>query len=153
MRVRHVRPDDRDFVLEVARRFADVELPQSLTAERVADGTRAFLGGVLDRLTTTDCFVVAESADGRPLGFLYAHERDDFFGGPAYGHVSEIAVAAHAEGTGAGGALMREAERWAAERGFERLTLNVFATNDRARRFYERLGYATETVTYAKSLS
>src|SRR5690606_29159690 len=63
--------------------------------------------------------------------------------------ISVIATTGAAEGTGVGRALMAHAETRARERGLSLLTLNVFATNARARRFYERAGYAVEMVKSA----
>ncbi len=47
---------------------------------------------------------------------------------------------------------MDAAEEWARNRGYRRVTLNVFAQNDRARQMYERFGYEPETVHYLKEL-
>jgi ribosomal protein S18 acetylase RimI-like enzyme len=75
----------------------------------------------------------------------------DFFG-RAHAHISVIATSESAQGTGVGRALMAHAEAWARARGMALLTLNVFDGNTRARRLYERAGFAPETVKYAKQL-
>jgi ribosomal protein S18 acetylase RimI-like enzyme len=152
VRVRQATALDEVFVLDLAKRFGEGDLPRGRTSADVAAGTRRFLEGVLGRTRDADLFVVAETRDGYALGFLYAHERLDFFSGEPVGHVSEIAVAAGAEGTGAAETLMRAAERWAIARGYARLSLNVFVGNARARRFYERLGFEPETLAYGKDL-
>jgi GNAT superfamily N-acetyltransferase len=66
--------------------------------------------------------------------------------------VSIIAVAAHAEGCGVAGALMRAAETWAREAGYGQLTLTVFEGNRHARAVYEQVGYRPETLRYVKLL-
>ena len=63
-----------------------------------------------------------------------------------------LAVARDAEGRGVGGALMRAAEDWARERGYGKLTLNVFEGNARARAVYAHLAYRPETMRYIKFL-
>jgi ribosomal protein S18 acetylase RimI-like enzyme len=63
-----------------------------------------------------------------------------------------LAVAPEAEGRGVGRALMARAEEWARDNRLPHLTLNVFATNGRARALYERLGYRPDTVKYLKPL-
>ena len=63
-----------------------------------------------------------------------------------------IAVTAAAEGQGAGAALMRAAEDWARGCGYQKLTLNVFEGNRRARQVYERFGYQVETLRYVKPI-
>lgn len=60
-----------------------------------------------------------------------------------------LSVASVFRGMGVGRALMTEAEMWAREHGVERLELGVFASNERARRLYERLGYEVEGVQRA----
>jgi GNAT superfamily N-acetyltransferase len=51
-----------------------------------------------------------------------------------------------------GRVLLEAAEDWARERRLPWLTLNVFEGNERARKLYERLGYAAETLRYVKPL-
>lgn len=87
-----------------------------------------------------DLFLIAESDAGEPLGFAYVVTTVDFFTEVRYAHVSEIAVAR--SGEGAGTVLMAAAETWARERGYPQLTLNTVETNEPARRFYMRTGFA-----------
>jgi GNAT superfamily N-acetyltransferase len=47
---------------------------------------------------------------------------------------------------------MDAAEEWARSRGHDRITLNVFSSNARARAMYEHLKYEPETVHYLKEL-
>jgi len=44
------------------------------------------------------------------------------------------------------------AEAWARARGLSRLTLEVFANNGGARAFYERLGFAEDSLRVVKRL-
>jgi ribosomal protein S18 acetylase RimI-like enzyme len=66
--------------------------------------------------------------------------------------VSDVVVAASAEGRGIGKALMHAAEDWARERGYPMIQLHVLVGNDRARSMYERLGYSAEWLKYVKRL-
>ena len=93
---------------------------------------------------------VAERA-GTPVGCLHVLGDTDFFG-DRHAHISVIATTEAAEGTGVGRALLEHAEAWSRHRGYALLTLNVFAANDRARRFYERAGMAAEMMKYVKPL-
>lgn len=134
----------------MAARMAGFPVPAWRSAEEIceADGrdvVRAALAAGPDH----DVFIA--EVDGAPAGCLYVHTAEDFFGRP-HAHVSVIATTAEAEGTGVGRALMAHAEAWARDRGLSLLTLNVFAANSRARRFYERLGFDVEMVKYAKTV-
>ncbi|WP_020672231.1 GNAT family N-acetyltransferase [Amycolatopsis nigrescens] len=58
--------------------------------------------------------------------------------------VEQVYLAARHRGTGLAGVLLAEAERLVAANGHERAWLAVVAGNARARRFYERNGWADE---------
>jgi GNAT superfamily N-acetyltransferase len=58
--------------------------------------------------------------------------------------VDQVYVSQHHRGTGAAAALLAEAERLVEANGYERAWLAVVAGNARARRFYERNGWADE---------
>jgi GNAT superfamily N-acetyltransferase len=90
--------------------------------------------------------------DGAIAGCLHMVGAVDFFG-MRHGHISVIAVTPESEGSGVGRALMEYAEAWTKRRGYSLLTLNVFAANARALRFYERAGFAPEIMKYSKPLA
>jgi ribosomal protein S18 acetylase RimI-like enzyme len=60
-----------------------------------------------------------------------------------FGMVSTLVVDAAHRGQGIAMALMRAAERWAAERGATEMELNVWEFNTKARTLYAKLGYTT----------
>jgi ribosomal protein S18 acetylase RimI-like enzyme len=96
--------------------------------------------------------VVEDPQSGRPLGFAHVKTFNDYFTEEPHGHVSDLVVAAGAEGRGAGSALMAAAEDWSRARGYRLLTLNVFDDNRRARSLYDRLGYRPDTMRMVKVL-
>ena len=96
--------------------------------------------------------LVAEGADGERLGFVMMESPTDYFRRVRHGHVAILAVAAAAQGRGAGGALLRAADAWSRAKGFTWVTLNVFHANTHAREVYEHAGYAPENLRYLKTL-
>ena len=60
--------------------------------------------------------------------------------------VESVRVRSDLRSRGYGAALMREVERLARERGAARIELTTNAQRDRARAFYERLGYTPSHV-------
>lgn len=58
-------------------------------------------------------------------------------------HVAELALAVHPDfqGQGVAQALMQEGEDWMRRLGKKKLSLRVMATNPKAIRFYEKLGF------------
>ena len=101
---------------------------------------------------TVAVFVAEDASSGRPLGFAHIKTFTDYFTAEPHGHVSDLVVAAGAEGRGVGSALMAAAEDWSRARGHRLLTLNVFDENRRARALYERLGYRPDTLRMVKVL-
>jgi GNAT superfamily N-acetyltransferase len=142
---------DRDFVIDTARRFAAFGPPPWRSALEVVAGEVRCLDEFFDGRLKGPALLIAEDA-GVPVGFAFLEPAVDYFSGDTHGHVGMIAVTEAAEGRGAGAALMRAAEDWAKATGYQKLTLNVFEGNRRAREMYERFGYQVETVRYVKIL-
>ena len=70
----------------------------------------------------------------------------------SYAVVEVIVVKETHRGLGIGKQLMSQAEHWAYEQGLEAVELNVFEFNDRARSFYEELGYETVSRRMVKGM-
>lgn len=83
--------------------------------------------------------VVAEDA-GMVVGVLHVFERPALDKG-CEAVVQALVVDDTMRGRGIGAVLMREAEAWAARRGLGATWLYTNITRDRARAFYERIGY------------
>jgi ribosomal protein S18 acetylase RimI-like enzyme len=95
-------------------------------------------------------FVV--EADGERVGSLWAGERPDPVGRPTL-FVYDIRIDEGQRGRGYGRAAMIAAEAEAARRGIDRIALNVFGGNDRARSLYRSLGFIERAVTMDKMLA
>jgi ribosomal protein S18 acetylase RimI-like enzyme len=149
--IRRAAEPDEPALLRLADRLADFDLPGWRNPARVIDAdARAMLVSLRDNRADDDVFVAVRA--GEAVGCLHILAATDFFG-LRHAHVSVIATSASAEGSGVGSALMAHAEGWARSRGLPLLTLNVFAGNSRARRFYERAGMNVEFVKYAKPIA
>ena len=113
-----------------------------------------------DRFTASACDVdagdgatfVAVGEDGQRLGYVNVREGTDEIADERCGYIALLAVAAEAEGKGVGQMLLQEAARWTSQKGLHRLALDVFASNDRGRDFYQRAGFAPETLRMIKRL-
>jgi ribosomal protein S18 acetylase RimI-like enzyme len=143
---------DHDFVLSTARRFAAFGPPPWRTSVELVEGEVRCLDDYFDGRLPGCALLIAER-DGERLGFAFVEPHVDYFTQVEHAHLGMIAVAGHAEGSGAASALLGGAERWARERGYTTLTLNVFAGNGRARAFYEKSGFQVETLRYTKPLA
>lgn len=153
--IRPARDGDDQFIRDLTPRFAAVGSPPWRDPARMA----AFHAGGIAK--TADlalapkpghALLIATDADDRPLGFAHLHGERSGLTGEEQGYLSTLAVAAEAEGRGAGGALLAAAEAWARARGYRHLALETSGDNHHARAFYGRRGYAEETVKLVKAL-
>jgi len=151
--VRAGRREDEGFVVATAERLGAFEVPPWRRGSEIVAGEARTLRHYFEAPDASGAeLLVAQSADGERLGFAFLETVTDYFSGSRHGHIGILAVAAAAEGHGAGGALLRAAEEWARARRYARLTLNVFESNRHARAVYEHHGYEPEIVRYVKAI-
>lgn len=82
--------------------------------------------------------------DGRVIGFVHQGASRDADASPSTGEVTAIYLDPDHVGTGAGSALWRRALARLSESGFTGVTVWVLDTNERGRRFYERMGFTPD---------
>ena len=152
LEVRPANESDRGPVLALMPRLADFDLPESRNPMDLWRSDAAMFERWLAG-DAPECFAqVAVDEAGTILGFTMVTMRPELLSHAPSAHLEAIAVGDGAEGRGVGGALLDAAEREAASRGAESLSLHVFARNERARGFYERSGYDGELMRYIKPL-
>jgi ribosomal protein S18 acetylase RimI-like enzyme len=148
--VRTATAADDATLTALAWRLTSFDLPPWRRPEDIATAdAREMMAAV--RAADPDNEVLIAERDGKPVGCLHLLAMADFFG-TRHAHISVIATAAEAEGSGVGRVLMAHAEAWARQRRLTLLTLNVFASNSRARRLYERSGFTPEFLKYTKQV-
>ena len=102
-------------------------------------------GPFFNERTLPENVLVAE-LDGRVIGYGKIEHPTELPASAHVWYVSGLAVDPLFEGRGAGRALMDALIELARERGGRRITLRVFAPNERALGLYERLGFEREGV-------
>src|SRR5579863_3940924 len=147
VRVRRASPDDAEFVESLAPRLVIGIAPWRDPARMLATMYR-FLSEDLARMGEESAVLIADDARGVRLGVVTVARQDNFTGEPQ-AYIGELAVRADAERRGAGRALVRAAEEWAAAHGLGLAVLDTGAANTAARAFYQRLGYMEESVRLA----
>jgi GNAT superfamily N-acetyltransferase len=151
MTIRPATEQDAAALTALAWRLTAFTLPAWRKPEDIAVAdAREMMEAIRQGSPSSEVFIAER--DGTIAGCLHMVAAVDFFG-MRHGHISVIAVTPEAEGSGVGRALIEYAEAWTKRRGYSILTLNVFAANARARRFYERAGYAPEIMKYSKALA
>lgn len=111
--------------------------------------TRTEREAFFDERAKPEAHLVALYGD-RLAGYLRLKEKYPFEEGAGVLGIYGLAVAPDARGLGIGSTLLDAAEAEARRRGARKLCLNVFATNERARRLYERHGFVVEGVNRAE---
>ncbi len=153
LRIREVTPEDHAFVLSLVPELVVFGPPPWRDAAELSALDERFLREALagQGVPGTTVFL-AENGSGARLGFIHLRPQLDYYLQKDCGHVADLVVSPAARGQGVGRALMAAGERWARERGFEMLTLHVFAENRGAQALYEELGMTAEIVRYVKPL-
>lgn len=108
--------------------------------ESAAEGYAWFLGTQLDE---PDSLVLVADRAHEVIGYLYAgiEPRNWKELREEAGFIHDVLVTDEHRGGGVAEALMREAFAWMRERGVPRVLLWTAASNPRARRLFERLGF------------
>lgn len=145
-------PQDRAFIEGLNPRLTEVINAPTHSAEEVRSFQQSFTATAWDEEATKNATFIAEGDDGARVGYVNVRQgTDDVLGEPC-GYIALLAVERSHEGKGVAQALIRKAEEWASEAGFDRISLDVFASNKRALAFYERAGFEAETVRVVKKL-
>ena len=153
VRIREMRSDDREFILALTQRLEAVGRPPWRDADEMRAFHRHYAEATVNASGGDQAVFVAEDEAIERLGFVHVMETNDGLTGEREAYVATLAVTEAASRRGIGKALMQRSEDWCRERGLRIITLEVFAQNDIARGFYDRLGYQEETLKLVKVLS
>ncbi len=148
--IRPAEASDRDFMFGLAPRLAAVaDLPWHTVSDLIAFQHR-YMKLAFARPQDEVVTLIAEDAEGIPLGFVHGEAATDSVTLEPCGYVTVLATIAAAEGKGVAQRLMEGVENWARSKGYRLLGLDVFANNQRARSFYRHLGYAEDSLRLTK---
>ena len=96
---------------------------------------------------TSDHRIIVAEVDCEVVGVLHVFERPALEK-PCEAVVQALVVDGDRRSTGIGEALMREAEAWAGSRRLASTALYTRIDRDKARRFYERIGYRLKATSH-----
>lgn len=150
--VRDATAEEGDAMLALMPRLAEFDVPASRNAADLYRDDAILLRRWLDG--KEECLVqVAVTESQSVLGFTLVRLRPELLSHEPSAHLEAIAVEQSAEGKGVARALLDAAEANAKAKGAQTMTLHVFASNMRARNFYDRLGYDGELMRYIKDIA
>ena len=151
--IRSAVSEDGEAILALMPRLAAFDVPKSRNPVDLWRSDAAMLQRWLDG-EAAECFVQVAVDDAETmLGFTLVSLRPELLSHEPSAHLEAIAVGEGAEGMGVGQALLAAAESEARTQGAQTMTLHVFASNTRARGFYEQSGYDGELLRYIKELA
>jgi GNAT superfamily N-acetyltransferase len=131
MKLRPALPTDAETIAEIwFQGWRDGHLGNVPEALRVARTRESFSSRAAERVGDA----VVATVDEAVVGFVMVIDDE----------VDQVYVSADHRGSGVAAALLAEAERLVALNGHDQAWLAVVAGNARARRFYERSGWADE---------
>ena len=127
MAIRPYRTDDQSLLARVAPRMhpgqtASPRDPETLDRFFAELGEGTFL-------TKPGARAFVATLDGQPCGLISFYPDTDYFTDHPRAYVDSLAVAQESEGKGVGRALLDYVERWARDRGYREVVLDVFAGN------------------------
>jgi N-acetylglutamate synthase-like GNAT family acetyltransferase len=105
MNIRPAVTDDRVAVLQLTRRLAEQGTPAGRDEQQVAAADAKAIAAAVDSLSPQAQLLVAESDVG-VVGFVHVKTVVDYYTQEPVGHVSDLVVAANAQGRGVGRALL-----------------------------------------------
>ena len=149
MRIRRARPEDADAIAAVHVRSWKAAFP-GLLPQDYLDALRPEdrLGQWQEALSSPPWPVVLVGEEGgHVVGFVAVAPSGDPDAGDDVGEVQTVYVDPGAWGSGHGARLLEAGLAELERAGFARATLWVLHSNERARRFYERHGWAADGAT------
>ena len=150
IQIRLYTPADYEFLLSLAPRLTIGIAPWRNRAA-METAMRQFIIDSIEQHPTQTVIFVAVNQQRQQLGFASVSHSKNFTGEPQ-AYLGELAASENAEGHGVGYALVRACEEWAHNKGYPLLVLETGTANERARRFYQRLGFQEESVKLIKQL-
>jgi GNAT superfamily N-acetyltransferase len=148
--IRPFSEEDLPFLARVAPRMNP---GQTASPRDPATFDRFFTGmGEGNFLTKPGAQAFVATIDGQSCGVISFYPDRDYFTDHLRAYVDNLSVTQESEGQGVGRALLDYVERWARDRGYREVVLDVFAGNQRAIVFYERRGYRPDHIRMVKPL-
>ena len=156
-KIRRARPDDLPRVVDLAVEAVthSVSPFRDISTDDVKEFRRRDLIALNDAIHQphVGIFMAEDETTGRFLGHvIIVCGYTESSTGESQGWIFDLSVVPEAWGGGIGQALMRRAEIFSRERGFKYIGLGVTTANERAVRFYERMGYIEERKRMIKIL-
>jgi ribosomal protein S18 acetylase RimI-like enzyme len=151
LNIRQAKGEDSEFIFSLSPRLADVAQLSWHSETMMQKMQDAYITQVLNSTDQPQMTFIAE-IDNEAVGFIHACSHHDSISNELCATIPLLAVSKSANRCGVGSALMTAAEKWARAQDYRLLHLEVFANNDKAQSFYQRIGFNKETLHMVKTL-
>ncbi len=143
---------DQAFIEGLNPRLIEVITAPAHSGQEVAAFQQSFTATIWNDDIGANATFLAVRECGARIGYVNVREGGDEIANDKCGYIALLAVQPEAEGQGVAQLLINEAEHWAKRQGYSRVALDVFASNGRGLRFYEKIGFRAETIRVIKRL-
>ncbi|NLG78333.1 MAG: GNAT family N-acetyltransferase [Firmicutes bacterium] len=134
--VRAATPDDAAAICMLVRELAEAN----------GEETSATPEFVSQYLCTPACAALAAEADGRVIGFLSYYIHPNLYHAGPTALIEELVVSGDMRGAGVGERLVVAAIEAAKRAGCQEISVSTMYKNERAQRFYRRLGFRDDAL-------
>lgn len=143
---------DHRFIERLNARLTEVIKAPTHTEGQVASFQQGFTASSWDADIFSNATFVAVNVQDEPIGYVNVREGNDEIAEEKCGYIALLAVVPEVEGQGVAQSLVSKAEEWSRQMGYTRVALDVFASNERGLRFYNKVGFAHETIRVIKKI-
>ena len=150
MEVRHGKTEDIPKILELLKQVGQVH--HQIRPDIFRDGAQKYNDGDLQTLledSTRPIFVAVE--DGGVLGYCFCIHKSckdhSVMLDRRELYIDDLCVDENCRGKGVATALFNHVRSYAAQQGFDVITLNVWCGNARAMAFYKKMGMTDRNIT------
>lgn len=150
--VRQALASDHAFILSLSPTLAEVAKLTWHNDSVVQKMQDDYILSMLNQKDKPHTTLIAEE-NSKPIGFIHACSREDEISGETCGTIPLLAISKEAQGKGVGKTLIEHVENWSKKQGFRLLHLEVFANNENAYNFYQKLAFKPEVLHMVKTLT
>lgn len=149
--IRSAIESDHPFIFKLSPYLAEVAQLEWHTDAVVDKMQYEYIAEMLAEASEPNSTFIAELKN-ESVGFIHVRLHKDSISGETCATIPLLAVSPKSQGFGVGKLLIAKAEIWAKEFGCRLLHLEVFANNEKAKNFYQKSGFKSETVHMIKTI-
>ena len=149
--IREAKESDHSFIFHLSPYLAEVAQLDWHRDDVINKMQDDYISAMLAETLKPNITFIAE-VNKVSLGFVHVRTHEDSISGETCGTIPLLAVSPKSQGLGLGTLLIEHSEQWAKKLGCRLLHLEVFANNNKAKSFYQNIGFKPETIHMIKPI-